>query len=140
MNDRLFRRKFIQLSSAGLAALPLGLKSPPVQAGPPAAGLLRGHWGQISNLSPANMYLSWNCCKLYANLYKKRWSVNDWLKLITLALILLAGSSSQTLYLSGRIDQLDARIDNLVERLARVESRLNIPAANDSSLVTNVQQ
>ena len=36
MNNRLFRRKFIQLASAGLAALPFGLKSPPVQARSPA--------------------------------------------------------------------------------------------------------
>ena len=35
MNNRLFRRKFIQLTSAGLAALPFGLKSPPVQARSP---------------------------------------------------------------------------------------------------------
>ena len=60
--------------------------------------------------------------------------MNDWLKLITLALILLAGSSTQTLYLSGRIDQLGARIDNLVERLARVETRLAIPAETDTSV------
>jgi len=58
----------------------------------------------------------------------------------TYSLILLAGSSSQTLYLSGRIDQLDARIDNLVERMARVESRLNIPAADESSLAAIVNQ
>ena len=36
MTGKLFRRKFIQLTSAGLAALPLGLKSPSVQAGSPA--------------------------------------------------------------------------------------------------------
>ena len=28
-------------------------------------GLLRGHWGQVSNLSPAIMCLSGNCCVLY---------------------------------------------------------------------------
>ena len=35
MNNRLFRREFIRLTSTGLAALPLGLKSAPVQAGSP---------------------------------------------------------------------------------------------------------
>ena len=65
--------------------------------------------------------------------------MNDWFKLITLALLLPAGNGAQTVYLGGRIDTLAAEMADVRERLARVEAHLAIPAAVDTSVAVTVK-